>query len=40
MGGGRVDAAALLYSLMADEQDNQTKQIRFSSFLKKKKKVK
>lgn len=34
MGGGRVDNAALLYSLMADEQDNQTKQI-FFCFLKK-----
>lgn len=37
MGGGRVDDAALLYSLMADEQDNQTEQICFSFFFLKKK---
>lgn len=28
MGGGRDDDTALLYSLMADEQDNQIKQIK------------
>lgn len=37
MGGGKDDNAALLCSLMADERDNQIKQI---SKKKKKKKVK
>lgn len=40
MGGGKDDNAALLYSLMADERDNQIKQISKNNPKKKKKKVK